>query len=96
MVCAGAWLSRALKRAVDSLADARFLATCSPTPAEAFEPSDFLREQGSLYLLGATGTQLSVAPLITALLEDLLDTARTLAAGQPGGRLDPPLLLLGG
>lgn len=25
---------------------------------------------------------------------DLLDTARTLAAAQPGGRLDPPLLLL--
>jgi type IV secretory pathway TraG/TraD family ATPase VirD4 len=83
-----------VRRAVDSLADPRVLATCSPTQAEAFDPTAFLREHGSLYLLGATGTQLSVAPLITALLEDLLDTARTLAAGQPGGRLDPPLLLL--
>ncbi|MCW2666520.1 MAG: Type secretory pathway VirD4 component-like, partial [Frankiales bacterium] len=42
----------------------------------------------------STGAQLSVAPLITALLEDLLDTARTLAAATPHGRLDPPLLLL--
>ena len=83
-----------VRRAVDSLADPRVLATCSPTEAEAFDPATFLTEQGSLYLLGATGTQLSVAPLITALLEDLLDTARTLAADQPGGRLDPPLLLL--
>jgi type IV secretion system protein VirD4 len=83
-----------VRRAVDSLADPRVLATCNPTPAEAFEPRSFLEEHGSLYLLGATGTQLSVAPLITALLEDLLDTARRLAAAQPSGRLDPPLLLL--
>lgn len=83
-----------VRRSVDSLADPRVLATCSPTAAEAFDPRTFLQEHGSLYLLGATGTQLSVAPLITALLEDLLDTARQLASAQPGGRLDPPLLLL--
>jgi type IV secretory pathway TraG/TraD family ATPase VirD4 len=70
------------------------LATCSPKESEAFNPTNFLQEHGSLYLLGATGTQLSVSPLITALLEDLLDTARTIAASQAGGRLDPPLLLL--
>lgn len=83
-----------VRRAVDSLADPRVLATCSPKGTEAFNPCDFLEEHGSLYLLGATGTQLSVAPLITALLEDLLDTARNIAATQAGGRLDPPLLLL--
>jgi len=37
-----------------------------------------------VYLLGSTGTQLSVAPLITTLLEDLLDTARV-----GGGQLNP-------
>jgi type IV secretion system protein VirD4 len=83
-----------VRRAVDALADPRVLATCSPTGSAAFDPRSFLAEHGSLYLLGATGTQLSVAPLITALLEDLLDTARRLAAAQSGGRLDPPLLLL--
>jgi type IV secretory pathway TraG/TraD family ATPase VirD4 len=83
-----------VRRAVDSLADPRVLATCSPNEREGFDPQAFLQQHGSLYLLGATGTQLSVAPLITALLEDLLDTARTLAAGQDQGRLDPPLMLL--
>jgi type IV secretion system protein VirD4 len=83
-----------VRRAVDSLADPRVLATCTPEAAEAFDPAGFLRDNGTLYLLGTTGAQLSVAPLITALLEDLLDTARTLAAASPHGRLDPPLLLL--
>jgi type IV secretory pathway TraG/TraD family ATPase VirD4 len=83
-----------VRRAVDCLADPRVLATCSPNEHEAFDPTDFLQQHGTLYLLGATGTQLSVAPLITSLLQDLVDTARTLAANQQGGRLDPPLLLL--
>lgn len=83
-----------VRRAVDSLADPRVLEACSPAPGEAFDPTAFLQQHGSLYLLGTTGAQLSVAPLITALLEDLLDTARTLAAAAPHGRLDPPLLLL--
>ena len=83
-----------VRRAVDSLADPRVLDACSPNAGEAFDPTVFLQQHGSLYLLGTTGAQLSVAPLITALLEDLLDTARTLAAVAPHGRLDPPLLLL--
>ena len=83
-----------VRRAVDSLADPRVLECCSPASDEQFDPAGFLTERGTLYLLGSTGAQLSVAPLLTALLEDLLDTARQRAAGQPGGRLDPPLLLL--
>jgi type IV secretory pathway TraG/TraD family ATPase VirD4 len=83
-----------VRRAVDSLADPRVLATCSPDERDAFDPTAFLRENGTIYLLGSTGTQLSVAPLITALMEDLLDTARALAAAEQGGRLEPPLLLL--
>lgn len=83
-----------VRRAVDCLADPRVLASCSPAADDAFDPTTFLTERSTLYLLGSTGTQLSVAPLITALLEDLLDTARTLAAASAGGRLDPPVLLL--
>ncbi len=83
-----------VRRAVDSLADPRVLAACSPHPREQFDPSAFLEAHGTLYLLGSTGAQLSVAPLITALVEDLLDTSRARAASGPAGRLDPPLLLL--
>jgi hypothetical protein len=83
-----------VRRAVDSLADPRVVTACSPQADEAFDPTAFLTGNASLYLLGATGVQLSVAPLITALLEDVLDTARERAAHSPHGRLDPPLLLL--
>jgi type IV secretion system protein VirD4 len=83
-----------VRRAVDSLADPRVLATCSPDDHDAFDPNDFLQQNGTIYLLGTTGTQLSVAPLITALMDDLLGTARALAAAEEGGRLEPSLLLL--
>jgi type IV secretion system protein VirD4 len=83
-----------VRRAVDSLADPRVLDACSPPDDEAFDPRSFLRDSGTLYLVGSTGAQLSVAPLITALVEDLVDAARKLAAASRGGRLDPPVLLL--
>lgn len=83
-----------VRRSIDSLADPRVLDACTPAMDSQFQPEQFLREHGTVYLLGSTGAQLSVAPLITALLEDLLDTARVLAAGSAHGRLDPPLLLL--
>jgi len=83
-----------VRRATDALADPRVLAACCPPAGEHFDPAAFLRQSGTLYLLGSTGTQLSLAPLITALVEQLTDTARQLAARSPGGRLDPPLLLL--
>jgi type IV secretion system protein VirD4 len=83
-----------VRRAVDSLADPRVLDACAPPENEQFDPVRFLRDRGTLYLLGSTGAQLSVAPLITALVEDIVDAARKLAAASAGGRLEPPLLLL--
>jgi type IV secretory pathway TraG/TraD family ATPase VirD4 len=84
----------AVRRAFDSLADPRVLDACSPPPEQALDLAEFIRARGTLYLLGSTGTQLTVAPLITALVEALVDTARTLGAATPGGRLDPPLTVL--
>ncbi|MGN6331822.1 MAG: type IV secretory system conjugative DNA transfer family protein [Motilibacteraceae bacterium] len=83
-----------VRRALDSLADPRVLQACSPGPGESLDPEEFLRQRGTLYLLGSSGAQLSVAPLITALIEDVTEHARRLAAASPGGRLDPPLLLV--
>ena len=83
-----------VRRATDALADPRVLAACSPPPAEAFDPAGFLAAGGSLYLLGSSGVQLSVAPLVTALVEDLVEAARKQAARSSAGRLDPPLLAL--
>ncbi|HWA66463.1 MAG TPA: TraM recognition domain-containing protein, partial [Mycobacteriales bacterium] len=83
-----------VRRAVDSLADPRVLDACSPPAGEALDLTEFIRDRGTLYLLGTTGAQLTVAPLVTALVEALVDTARTLAAATPGGRIDPPLTVL--
>lgn len=83
----------AVSQALSSLADPQVLDAVSPAPGEEFDPTHFLNNNGTLYLL-ATGAGAGAAwPLVTAFLEDLTETARHLAASSPGSRLDPPLLL---
>jgi len=80
--------------AFSALADPRVLAAVSPPPGEAFDPASFLRQRGTLYLLGTASGASASAGLISALVEDLVDVARRLAASSPGARLDPPLALV--
>ncbi|WP_229323693.1 type IV secretory system conjugative DNA transfer family protein [Streptomyces sp. UNOC14_S4] len=59
------------------------------------EPTDFreiLDAGGTVYLLGKDSEVNSVAPLTTAVTEDLFDIAEAHATASPAGRLDPPLL----
>ncbi|OKK02391.1 conjugal transfer protein TraG [Streptomyces sp. CB03234] len=59
------------------------------------DPTDFhefLDAEGTIYLLGKDSEVNSVAPLTTAIAEDLLDVAEAHAVASPAGRLDPPLL----
>ncbi|MFJ2906216.1 type IV secretory system conjugative DNA transfer family protein [Streptomyces sp. NPDC087212] len=53
---------------------------------------EFLDAEGTVYLLGKDSEVNSVAPLTTAVTEDLLDVAEAHAIASPAGRLDPPLL----
>jgi len=76
------------------LADPQVLNAVSPAPSEQFLPCDFLRRNGTLYLLGTASGASATAGLVTALIEDVVDVARRLAAGSPGARLDPPLGLI--
>ena len=82
-----------VRRAFDCFADPRVLSACSPKDGAAFDPDRFLQERGTLYVVGSSGAQLSVAPLITALIEDLAERALGIAARSPHGRLDPPLTM---
>ncbi|GAA4760230.1 hypothetical protein GCM10023350_53110 [Nocardioides endophyticus] len=83
----------AVSQAMACLADPRVLEAVSPAPGEEFDPTDFLTNNGTLYLL-ATGAGAGAAwPLVAAFVEDLTETARHLAAGAPATRLDPPVLL---
>jgi type IV secretion system protein VirD4 len=78
--------------AFTALADPRVLASVTPKDDERFSPVDFLNESGTLYLLATAAGAGSSAALVGALIEDVVETARTLAAASPGARLDPPVL----
>lgn len=85
------WMGVSL--ALSCLADPRVLNAVTPRPGEHFDPVDFLTNNGTLYLL-ATGAGAGASwSLVAAFIEDLVETARHLAAASPGARLDPPVLM---
>lgn len=79
--------------ALGALADPRVLDAVTPDEGEAFDPEAFLLGRGTLYLLATGAGAGASAALVAALVEDLIETARRIAARSPGARLDPPLLL---
>lgn len=79
--------------ALGSLADPRVLDAVSPGPGEGFDPESFIAQRGTLFLLATGSGAGASAALVAALVEDLIETARRLAAQSPGARLDPPMLL---
>ncbi|MFC2688972.1 MAG: type IV secretory system conjugative DNA transfer family protein, partial [Propionibacterium freudenreichii] len=60
---------------------------------EQFDPEAFIHDKGTLYLLATGAGAGNSAALVAAFVEDLVETARRMAARSPGARLDPPLLL---
>jgi type IV secretory pathway TraG/TraD family ATPase VirD4 len=65
--------------------------SCCPGDDLRFNPAEFVRERGTLYLVGDPEDQRSVAPLVTMLVDAIMAEARRRAATLPGGRLDPPV-----
>lgn len=86
------WQGVALSLA--ALADPRVLDAVSPGPGEHFDPEEFLRERGTLYLLATGAGAGASASLVAALVEDIVEVARRQAAVSPGARLDPPLMIV--
>jgi type IV secretion system protein VirD4 len=85
------WLG--VRQSLAALADPDVLAAVDPRPGEGFDPAAFLRDSGTLFLLASAVTSASCAPLVAAFVEDITETARSVAARSQGARLDPPLLL---
>lgn len=79
--------------AFSALADPRVLDAVTPRAGESFDPEEFLTERGTLYLLATGAGAGASSALVAAFIEDLVETARKLAATSPGSRMDPPLLL---
>nr|WP_220183378.1 type IV secretory system conjugative DNA transfer family protein [Sphaerisporangium album] len=69
-------------------------ATFTPAAGEGVDPEAFLKARGTIYLLVSEKQATDLAPLISAFIDELTETAKKLADASPGGRLDPPLALL--
>ncbi len=80
--------------AFNALADPKVLDAVSPDPGEDFDPETFLRSSGTVYLLGTSTGTAATAGLVGAFVEDIVETARRLAARSAAARLDPPLTLV--
>jgi len=80
--------------AFSALADPKVLDALSPPPDGEFDPETFLRSGGTVYLLGTSTGTAATAGLVGAFVEDVVETARRLAAGSPAARLNPPLTLV--
>jgi len=80
-------------RALACLSNPLVAQSVNVAPDRAVDAAALLRERATIFALATPGGS-SPAPLLTALVSDLTETARQLAATSPGGRLDPPLLVM--
>ena len=66
---------------------------CVPGPGRApVDVAELITRGGTVYLLGRDDPYASASPLMTAVAEDILDTALQLAHASPHGRLCPSFL----
>ncbi|HUN38551.1 MAG TPA: TraM recognition domain-containing protein, partial [Trebonia sp.] len=65
--------------------------TFMPPPGGETDLRDFLRAGGTCYLLADERRAATLAPMMSAFADDLIQTAKAIADQSPGGRLDPPL-----
>jgi len=80
-------------RALACLANPLVARSVDVPPDQAVDTAELLRSRATIFALATPGGS-SPAPLLTALVADLTESARQLAAASPGGRLDPPLLVM--
>jgi type IV secretory pathway TraG/TraD family ATPase VirD4 len=85
-----------LMQAIEPLALRQVLAWVTPREGvPTFDPAAFVASTDTLFLVADENSSSNVAPLCAMLLQEVVDAAKTAAAGLPGGRLDPPLRLVG-
>lgn len=68
----------------------RVAAACRPPEGQSFDVAEFIKSNGTLYLVGGQQDR-RVAPLLTALTEYIFGEAKKIASSEPSGRLDPYL-----
>jgi type IV secretion system protein VirD4 len=81
--------------AVAPLSSPKVLSALDPQDeSEEFDPKRFIRDCGTLYLIGTRAGAAAAGPYLSALIDDIDNAAREMAFVAPGGRLDPPLSLI--
>ncbi|MCR2811303.1 MULTISPECIES: type IV secretory system conjugative DNA transfer family protein [unclassified Microbacterium] len=81
--------------AVAPLAVPQIRATLMPNPGDAvFDPNQFLDGANTLYLLGSSSGAAAMGGWLSAVLDDIVEVARTRALASPGSRLTHPLGLI--
>jgi type IV secretion system protein VirD4 len=83
-----------VRSALSALADPAVRRAFDPPPGDGLDPKQFLADKGTIYLLGTGVGASATSAFIAALLEDITETARQIAAHQEGGRMEPPLSLV--
>ena len=81
------WMS--VRKALEPFLQDRIQTLCSPEPGTGFDAEAFIRSGGALYLIAGEETAADVAPVLTALVDHVITTARDLANLSAHERLDP-------
>src|ERR1019366_2991326 len=79
------------RRAYDCLADPQVLRACQPGSGAGFNADRIITERAALFIVGTSGAQASMAPIITAMIETIVNAAKVRAARSAARRLTPPL-----
>ena len=82
-----------VRRAFDCFSDPKVL-EATQVNDDTFDASAFLADHGTIYLMGSPGAQHSVAPIVAALIEEIVDTARRQAASSGHLRFEGGLMLM--
>jgi hypothetical protein len=92
-----------IHKALSGLNSVHIREACNPGPprqglmsrSDGFELESFLRDRGTLYVVGTSRedprTDPGAMPLLTALVSSVVEHGRRMAAGSSPGRLGPPL-----
>jgi hypothetical protein len=87
-------IQMSMRAAFAFLGDPQLAACVLPADGYELDIPAFLRERGTLYLIGRKqGQYAPLGPLYAALAAEVHAQAVQMAAAQPSGRLEPPLLM---
>jgi type IV secretion system protein VirD4 len=73
------------------LSDPAMAAVASAPPGEWLDMEAFIESGGTVYLVGADRPHAPLSPYFACFTGQMFETAKKVAAGSPGSRLDPPL-----